>query len=49
MFSGVFTQEQYAVEQGRVRQLLEAEIKGGKDYLATFVEAWDDLQKRKTQ
>lgn len=47
-FSGCFTEEQYSEEQSRVRKLIMDEIKKPNGaYLQTYLDAWNDLQKRK--
>lgn len=49
-FSGRFTAEQYSQEQAFVRQLIMAEIeKPNGAYLQTYLDAWNDLQKRKSK
>lgn len=48
-FSGHFTQEQYSEEQERVRLLIKEEMeKPHGAYLQKYLDAWDDLQKRKS-
>jgi predicted PolB exonuclease-like 3'-5' exonuclease len=43
-FAGLLDQDQYALEQKLVRELLEDEIEGGKVHLELFVQEWDRLQ-----
>jgi predicted PolB exonuclease-like 3'-5' exonuclease len=43
-FSGLLNSEQYLAEQQLVRDLLNAEIAGGKSHLQKFVAEWDRLQ-----
>ncbi|MBO4286783.1 MAG: hypothetical protein J5985_01285 [Kiritimatiellae bacterium] len=45
-FAGKLSQEDHKQEQDRVREFLKEEIRAGKEFLNTYMEAWDDLQRR---
>lgn len=48
--SGKFTQEEYRLEQVRVRKLIEEHAqKPGETYLLTYLDAWRDLKQRTGQ
>jgi hypothetical protein len=48
--SGLFTKEEYRLEQLRVRKLIEeSAAKPGEAYLLSYLDAWKDLKRRTGQ
>ena len=45
-FAGRLSDDEHKLEQDRVREFLKSEIAKGKEFLQTYLSAWDDLQKR---